>query len=346
MREWWVKWRMDRPGGTSRGSTRVWRAMVVLAFAVVFLAGGLGTAAQKPLKAAATDCDIGAGDQASQQIMVFDPNAPDWNAGSALKWTWAPSAANGFASPTPGWGLPTDMKLRNNCALGGGQWMAITDTNGLAAIISYPGGSKKWYLNTSSNLQSAELLPSGNIAIASTSSGGWVRVYNSSQGSASSTYAQYVLPGARGVLWDPRSNVLWAVGDTTLAALLVQGSPAAPTLKESFKVTLPTTGGHELQPVYGNTDRLWISTDTQVYQFVKSSKTWSTTYAGSSGINRAGVRSVGNQLSGQAVQTVPGGGCTLNTWCTDTVDFFNPSATRTKSGAAFYKARILNPDYQ
>ncbi|GGE02620.1 hypothetical protein GCM10010911_72080 [Paenibacillus nasutitermitis] len=322
------------------------KAQLLYLIAIVLFVAGSGGIQPKPAAAVTNDCNIGAGDQASHQILVFDPNVTDWNSSSALMWSWSPSASNGFSNPTPGWGQPTDMKLRSNCSLGGGQWMAVTDTSGLAAIISYPGGSKKWYQNTAANLQSAELLPNGNIAIASTSSGGWVRVYNSSQGASSSAYDQYVLVGARGVLWDPLKNVLWAVGDNDLVALLVQGSPAAPTLKESFKVALPSSGGHELQPVYGNKDRLWVSSDTLVYQYIKSTKTWSSTYSGASSISRAGVRSVGNQLSGQAVETVPGGGCTLNSWCTDTVDFLSPGTTRVKTGAAFYKARILNPEYQ
>ncbi|MFK7692458.1 DUF6528 family protein [Paenibacillus sp. HJGM_3] len=326
-------------------SRRQYALLAVLAALAVLIAAS-GSYRPATVSAAAGDCDIGAGDQASQQLMVFDPSAADWNLASALKWSWAPSAVNGFSNPTPGWGLPTEMKLRNNCAFGGGQWAVVTDSNGLAAIISYPAGTKKWYLNLSANLQSGELLPNGNVAIASTSAGGWVRVYASSQGASASTFDDYVLSGTRGVLWDPQYNVLWAVGDTYLVALLVQGSPAAPVLTESYKVALPNTGGHELQPVYGNTDRLWISTNTNVYQYEKTTKTWSASYPGASSINRAGVRSVGNQISGQVIQTVPGGGCTLNTWCTDTVDFFLTDATRTKTGAAFYKARILNPEYQ
>ncbi|MCU6711871.1 DUF6528 family protein [Paenibacillus sp. J5C_2022] len=283
-------------------------------------------------------------DQASNAIVAFDPTDTNWNDSGSQQWSWAPSAANGFSSPTPGWGNPTDMRIRNNCVFGG-TYMAITASDGLAAIIPYPAGnSRQWSLNVGGNPQAAELLPNGNIAIAATS-GGWVRIYTSSQGASSTNYVQYDLPGAKGVLWDPLHNVLWAVGQHHLVALLENGSASAPNLEESFKIALPTAVGRDVQPVYGDTDRLWVSTDSAVYQYVKSTKTFDTSYTGSASISRAGVRSVGSNEDGQVVETVPKAGC-QNAWCTDTADFFEPAATRTRTGASFYKVRYLIPEYQ
>ncbi|CAG7600355.1 hypothetical protein PAESOLCIP111_00388 [Paenibacillus solanacearum] len=303
-------------------------------------------------EAAAGDYYVGTTDQSSGgKIIVFDPGVADWNTSAAVKWTWAPSASNGFASPTPGWGRPSGVKIRDNCVFGG-QWMTVTDSYGLAAIIPYPAGNdKKWSINLTGtpNLHDAELLPNGNIAIAA-STGGWVRIYTSSQGPTSSTYVQYNLPEAHNVLWDPLNNTLWALG-TTLDALTIGGTPSAPTITKQFSVALPTAHGHDLQPVYGNTDRLWVSTGSKVYQFIKSTKSFSAAYP-STTIGRSGVKSVGDQPSGQVVETVPDtiksppGGCTQSTWCTDSVDFFSPDMTRTRTGAAFYKARLWNPNYQ
>ncbi|MFK7692459.1 DUF6528 family protein [Paenibacillus sp. HJGM_3] len=314
-------------------------ALILLLIAISLPASGAATAT--------TSYDIVTTDQSgSGSILVFDRTAADWNAAGAVKWSWAPSASNGFASPTPGWGRPSDAKLRYNC-LFGGYWMVVTDSYGLAAIVPYPAkNDKKWSINlgTGPNLHSAELLPNGNIAIAA-STGGWVRVYTSSQGPTSTTNVQYALEAAHSVLWDPAGNQLWALGKNYLVALTIGGTASAPTLTEKLKIALPTLNGHDLQPVIGDPDRLWVSTGSAVYQYVKSTNSWSSTFAGASSISRVGVKSVSNDPGGQVVETVPKAGC-ATTWCTDTADFFLPGATRTKTGSQFYKARFWNPDYQ
>ncbi|UUZ95167.1 DUF6528 family protein [Paenibacillus sp. P25] len=286
--------------------------------------------------------------QATQRIEVYDPAVSDWNTGGALKWSWYPSASNGFTNPTVGWGSPSDARLRDSSFFGG-QRLVVTDSRGVAAIIPYPAGNtKSWALNVGGNPHSGELLPSGNIAIAA-SDGGWVRIYTSSQGVHSAVYTQYDLPGAHSVLWDPANSILWAAGNQDLVALQVGGTAASPTIKELYKVAPPTLYAHDVQPYYYDTDKLWVSTNSAVYLYTKSTKSFE---AATSGVNRSFVKAVSNQPSGQVVETKPdskkspAGACVLNGWCTDTVDFYGPNTTRTVTGAAFYKARVWDPDYQ
>lgn len=283
-------------------------------------------------------------DQASQRILVFDPNVPDWNDPAALKWSWYPNADNGFSASTPGWGLPSGVKLRKS-EVWGGEWMVVVDSRGLAAIVPYPAGNeRKWSHVIAGNLHSAELLPDGNVAIAA-STGGWVRVYTSSQGPDSRTYAEYALPGAHGVLWDPSLELLWAVGDHVLVGLRVGGTPDAPVLEKVRETALPTPWGHDLSPVYGDPDRLWVTTNTRVYQYVKSTDTWITAFFGGDRLNLPTVKGVGNQPSGRVALTQPKAG-SLYEWTTDTVTLLFPYEERTRDGAAFYKARVWSPEYQ
>jgi hypothetical protein len=292
--------------------------------------------------AASENFDVVATDQASRKILVLDPDVADWSSEEAVKWSWAPSSRNGFENLTYAWGLPSGVKLRKNKE---GLWLVVTDSRGLAAIVPYPAGdSKKWGLNVGGNPHEAELLPNGNIAVAA-STGGWVRIYTASQGPSSSKYTEFPLSGAHGVLWDPGKNVLWALGDYYLVALQVEGTDSEPTIREVLRKRLLTNGGHDLQPVYGDPDRLWVTTGSHVYQYVKSTNTWDATYPGNALINRGKVKSIGSLKSGQVLSTVPKPGCQSD-WCTDTVDFFAPEMQRTRKGAAFYKARFLNPDYQ
>ncbi|CAG7644563.1 DUF6528 family protein [Paenibacillus allorhizosphaerae] len=292
------------------------------------------------------DCWIAVTDQASRRILVFDSERKDWNSAEALKWSWSPSALNGFSDGPKGWGLPSDVKLRRNTAHGG-ESMIVCDSYGLAAIVPYPAGNaRQWSQTIPGNLHAVELLPDGNIAIAA-STGGWVRLYASSQGPDAEKHSHYDLPGAHGVLWDPQENLLWTIGDDWLVPLNVCGTASDPELAEDSdrKIRLPSRWGHDLYPVYGDADKLWVTTNSAVYQYSKSANTFLTNYAGADEINRMHVKGIGNQLSGQVVQTAPREGG-LYAWTTDTVRSFSPNETFSVTNGAFYKARIWCAEYQ
>ncbi len=336
------------------GQRRRWIAafvgVVIVAIGVWFWSAG--TLSKDTWSSTSENCCLVAvTDQAAHRIVVYDPNDADWTAESAVQWSWTPNTLADFERLRSAWGLPSDAKLRRIDAWKG-LWVVVTDSRGMAAIVPYPAGdSMKWGLNVGGNPHSAELLPNGNIAVAA-STGGWVRVYASSQGSSSSNYAEYKFPGAHGVQWDPKLNLLWTVGDDYLVALKVGGTDALPVLEEVRKIDLPTKHGHDLQPVIGDNDRLWISTGSKVYQFVKSTNEFNSVYPGSESISRPGVKSIGNLPEGQVVLTVPdktkgiAKGCTRNTWCTETVDFMMTAMSRTIPGAELYKARVWSSDYQ
>jgi hypothetical protein len=66
------------------------------------------------------DFFIAGTDQASGQIVVFDPEDDDWNGPSAVKWSWAPDVSNGFDDRLrAARGVPIDAKLRRNSVRGG-----------------------------------------------------------------------------------------------------------------------------------------------------------------------------------------------------------------------------------
>ncbi|MFC5648573.1 DUF6528 family protein [Paenibacillus solisilvae] len=265
-----------------------------------------------------------------------------------------PQESNGFQGLTSLWGLPTEARVRE-VVQWGGVWMAVTDSKGLAAIIPYPqGDSRKWGLEVGGNPHAAELLPNGNIAVAA-STGGWIRVYASSQGPDDGTYAEYGLPGAHAVLWDLERKTLWAAGSFDIVELAVEGTDAEPVLTERMKAQLPTKHAHDVQSVAGSPDKLWVATGSKVYQYSKSTGKFDLSYEGSAGISRVGVKSVGSLPDGRVVETVtdtaktPPGPCTANNWCTDTIDFFQPDGSRSErriQDSELYKARVLNPGYE
>lgn len=291
------------------------------------------------------DHQIAITDQGSQRIVVLDPEVKDWNGSAPIVWTWYPNEANGFPSSSPGWGNPSDAKLRKS-EVWGGEWALIVDSKGFAAIVPYPeGGTPRWHRIIQGNLHSAELLPNGNLAIAA-STGGFVRVYTSSSSTDPYSFTEYRLAGAHGLQWDPACEVLWALGDHVLAALRVVGSADRPVLELVSESALPTPWGHDLSPVYGDPGRLWVTTGSRVYQYEKATGRWIDSFLGAEGVTRlVGVKGIGNQPSGRIVysQAKDGG---LYTWATDTVSFALPSEARVINGAAIYKARIWSSQYQ
>jgi hypothetical protein len=287
------------------------------------------------------------GDQGGHQVVVFDAKTREWTQ-DAAKWAWTPTAANGFGDVAGAFSLPSDVRTRT---YKGKVYVLAADSKGFLGAVEYPSGKRLWATNAGapSNPHATELLPNGNVAAAA-STGGWVRVYAASQGPASAAYTQFALKGGHGVLWDPPRQVLWAVGDDDLVSLKVGGTPDAPTLTEESRVALPAHGGHDLSPVYGDRDRLWITTHVGgVYQYVKSENAFTTAYRFAPSVNLPVVKAVGNNpATKQVLLTRPKAGC-ATTWCTDTVEFFgngSMNATRTFPGAQFYKVRWFVPAYQ
>ena len=292
-------------------------------------------AAQHPAYIALTDQKDG-----DPQILLMDYAQTDWSESNraAVAWSWRPSDS-GISSE--GWGLPTEAKLRNS-TVWGGQWMAVSDSYGFMAVVSYPGKIKKWSATAgrTANVHGIELLPNGNVAAAA-STGGWVRIYTSSQGPSSSTYAQYNLPDAHSILWDPQRQVLWALGRNKLVQLKIHGTDATPSLTAVAITTLPADSGHDIEPKYGDPSRLWITTGGSTWTYDKA------TGVASIFQHVSGYKSINNQpAGGQVIETRPHTSCTQNGWCTDTIEFYSPVDVRTRPHSAIYRARIWNPDYQ
>ncbi|KAA2266099.1 hypothetical protein F0L68_02985 [Solihabitans fulvus] len=281
---------------------------------------------------AATGCrEVAVTDQANGgSIRVFDPASRTWDA-STQKWSWKPSAANGFsAAETAAWSNPSDAKLRRDRH---GDYVMVTSASGgLAALVAFPSGKRLWAARPGGNTHSVELLPDGNVATAS-STGRYVRLYAASQGANASYFAEYTLDQAHGVYWDPTRNVLWALGYSKLVRLTVGGTATKPTLTEAGSWALPDNDGHDLNPKLGSPDRLWITTAHKVFEFSKSQNRAVAETAD------ANVKSQTTMPNGRVVRTIPKPGFDPS-WATDTVTFLNPADSRVVAGSKIYKARV------
>ena len=232
-------------------------------------------------------------DQYNQRIDVIDVRGDKLNSAERA-WSWKPTTALGFTDLAT-FNSPTDAKLRYSKSLRK-YVVAVCSSRGFMGLVDFATGKKLWQVSLTGNPNphAIEYLPNGNVAVAA-SLGNWIRIYTASQGSASTKYTEVSLFGAHGVLWDPDRKVLWGLGDEEITAYTVGGSAAAPTLTEVSKYRQSVAGvnGHDLSPVYGNKDRLWVTSDA-IYQYDIPTKEFVLTYEYGNVIARKGAKGISN----------------------------------------------------
>lgn len=239
------------------------------------------------------------------------------------------------------------MKLRYSDFYGS-YVMVTCASEGYAAIVAYPSGKLLWKTITNGNLHAAELLPDGNIVVAA-STENYFRIYTASQNNKK--YVEVGFPDTHGVLWDNVNNCLWVWGESRLAAYTISGTAKAPVVTEisSLSANMPEElglGGHDLAPVYGDRNLLWVTNSNGVYQYNKTTGAFSSTYANSNLINHVSIKGIGNTpKTGAVVSTYPSG--VYESWCTDKVNIIDSSGIKTMTSKtdAYYKVRVWCSDY-
>ena len=225
--------------------------------------------------------------------------------------------------------------------------------SGYGCMVSYPAGELLWSTNmAANNPHSIELMPNGVIAIAS-STGAEIRFFTTAEKASKKINARVALEDAHGVLWDEQNQILWAVGRTVLTAYRVTlNADGTVTVTEdtSRRATIPSDHAHDLAPVYGDTNALWITTGSHVYRFDKTTKTFSTDYAGHEYLDRDNVKGVGNFEDGSLVFLYPDGA--FKSWTTKSIVLVRNQDGKmvmeepVSETGHFYKARVWNTRYQ
>ena len=261
-------------------------------------------------------------------------------------------------------GHAAGLKYREDTVLGNVLLVAGTRTE----IYSYPTGKRLWYTKTpGANPHSIEMLPSGNIVVAS-SSDGILRFFRTSalvdkNRDVAKTYSDYKLEDAHGVLWDPEYGLLWALGAYELRAYKVKGEGSRERLEKvdmmSIKLPEGKYWGHDLSPDYTDTRYLYITVGSCVMRFDKEDQSLSEEFPNSDLLNRSEVKGFSNNPSGNFFATgeTGGEGCEWKdwekaAWCTNTIYYYRADGealdkiTLTTQKSAFYKARAFCGRYQ
>ena len=261
-------------------------------------------------------------------------------------------------------GHAAGLKYREDTVLGNVILVAGSNT----AIYSYPTGKRLWYTKTpGSNPHSIEMLPSGNIVVAS-SSDGILRFFRTSalvdkNRDVAKTYSDYKLEDAHGVLWDPEYELLWALGSHELRAYKVKGEGSREKLEkvDQMSVKLPEGKyfGHDLSPDYTDTRYLYITVGACVMRFDKEELSFSEEFPNSDILNRNDIKGFSNNPSGNFFATgeTGGEGCEWKdwekaSWCTNTIYYYRANGETLETiklmteKSAFYKARAFCGLYQ
>ena len=232
-----------------------------------------------------------------------------------------------------------------------GDVMLAVSGSRYGCMVSYPEGKVVWSTEAAaSNPHSIELLPGGVVAIAS-SDGNEVRFFKTDEKTSRSPDAKMSLADAHGVLWDAEREVLWAVGRNVLTAYKVKiNGDGTLTVSEesSLRAEIPTGSAHDLAPVYGDKNQLWITTGAHVYRYNKAERTFSISYDGNEIVDRSTVKGIGNFENGDIVYIFPDG--QYQSWTSKSAYILKKDADSyeriTSEDGDFYKIRVWEAKYQ
>jgi hypothetical protein len=129
-----------------------------------------------------------------------------------------------------------------------------TSSKGYAVLIDKATGDVIWYSNISTNAHSAALLPNNRIAVACSENGDKVQLFD--VGASNVEKYKDELAHAHGVVWNPATERLYAIGGTSLKIYSLQDwATAAPKLKleKTISTSGVVTGLHDMTLVDENT---------------------------------------------------------------------------------------------
>ena len=190
-------------------------------------------------------------------------------------WSWDPYTAC-VPAAQQGWFFnPSEVKPVFNR-----RYILMTASGGAVALIRLSDHKLMFYANCGQNPHSAEVLPDGNIVTAESKSGE-INTFVVDTVKVLGAKANTVkLGNAHNVVWDKKRSYLYATatkkeGVTALFRFKYDGNRSNPKLIN--QTTLYTfsneSGGHDLFPVYGEEDKLWLTAASAVYKFDISTDT-------------------------------------------------------------------------
>ncbi len=133
-----------------------------------------------------------------------------------------------------------------------GKRMLVTSSYNWAVLLDVETGQPVFYTTKATNAHSAELLPGNRVAVACSSGGDAIQIYDISKSDAVVTSAD--LNSAHGVVWMESKQRLYAIGGTTMAVYRLEDwDTSSPKLVLERSFTSKVKGLHDLTMVDDHT---------------------------------------------------------------------------------------------
>ncbi len=239
-------------------------------------------------------------------------------------WVWTTNA--------PDFGNVSGVKHRHHPVWG--DVVLVVASAGFTGVIAYPSGDLLFRTHGSGNLHSIELLPDGRLVTVA-SDGNAVRIYTDVD-----TYTELYADFPHGVLYDPERGWMWVLARHSLVAYDINdfSSPV-----QTFPFPDNMVEGHDLAPVYGDTNRLFLTVLSGAFVYDKTTNT----ACPFSPCKREHIKGIGNLPHTDTVFCV-----TPNNyhkpWCANVIYRYdnNNETAIPMPDMAIYKLRVFSDTYQ
>lgn len=166
---------------------------------------------------------------------------------NAIVWEWDAKSEAG----TVGKGM---IRLDDCKPVDNGTKILATSSQDYAVLVDYNTRKLLWHSNDSNNAHSADMLPGNRIAVACSDGGDCIQIFDAN--TSRKVLFSTPLVSAHGVVWNPDTERLYAIGGTTLNVYkLLDWNTASPKLglEETINTGSHVKGLHDMTLVDGNT---------------------------------------------------------------------------------------------
>lgn len=205
-------------------------------------------------------------EQSRTAILVMDMNT------KKVVWEWEPLTGGIPSAKRSLFKNPSECKpVLNN------EYVLMTASGGAVALIRFADKKVMCYAECGINPHSAEILPDGNIVTAESKQGEINLFAVDMEKGTMVKKSTKKIGNAHNLVWDAKRQCIYTTGTinnagksvTALFRFKYNNDKENPTLTNQARIYTfdKEKGGHDLFPVYGETDKLWLTAEHGVYQF-------------------------------------------------------------------------------
>ncbi len=270
-------------------------------------------------------------EQSRTAILVMDMNAKQ------VVWEWEPLTGGIPSAKRNLFKNPSECKpVLDN------KYVLMTASGGAVALIRFADKKVMCYAECGINPHSAEILPDGNIVTAESKQGEINLFAVDMEKGTMVKKSTKKIGNAHNLVWDAKRQCIYTTGTinnagksvTALFRFKYNNDKENPALTNQARIYTfdNEKGGHDLFPVYGETDKLWLTAEHGVYQFDMSAAQLAATTI----YEIADVKAVGKDAQGNDYLLKP----TESWWAPCVVDgagneYFNLASSK------IYKFRLV-----